>query len=258
MNAPATPVPKQPPVSAPETAPALSEGERLVNVFIAPSKTFSDLKRKASWFVPWLVLAVASWSFIGVVSQKVGFRQVSENQMRMNPKAQERMAQFPAERRERAIEIGAMFTKGLAFAFPVLALLGYLIIAAVLMGTFNFVIGTEVPFNASLAIVVYAQLPRIIRLVLAIISLFAGADPESFILANPVASNPGFLVDAGAHPALYALASSFDLFTLWTVVLIGIGFACVSKVKKSTAIAVVFAWYALFTLVVVGFTAAFS
>ena len=126
------------------------------------------------------------------------------------------------------------------------------------MGTFNFAMGTEVPFNTSLAIVVYAQLPRIIRLVLAIISLFAGADPESFILANPVASNPGFLVDAGAHPALYALASSFDLFTFWTIVQIGIGFACVSKVKKSTAIAVVFAWYALIALVEAGFIAAFS
>jgi len=258
MSSPATSGSNPMPGSAPETATALSEGERLVNVFIAPSKTFADLKRKASWFVPWLVLAVASWLFIGVVAQKVGFKQVTENQMRLNPKAQERIAQLPADRRERGMEISVMFTKVLAFAFPVLALLAYLIIAAVLLGTFNFVIGTEVPFNTALAIVVYAQLPRIIRLVLAIISLFAGADPESFMLANPVASNPGFLVDAGAHPALYALASSLDIFTLWTIVLLGIGFVCVSKVKRSTAIAVVFAWYALITLVAVGFTAAFS
>ncbi|HTC95411.1 MAG TPA: YIP1 family protein [Terriglobales bacterium] len=258
MSTPAASGPNLMPVPAPETASALSEGERLINVFIAPSKTFYDLKRKATWFVPWLVLAVASWVFVGVVAQKIGFRQITENQMRLNPKAQERIAQLPADRRERGMEIGVLFTKAAAFAFPVLALLGYLIIAAVLMGTFNFVIGTEVPFNTSLAIVVYAQLPRIIRLVLAIISLFAGADPEGFILANPVASNPGFLVDAGAHPALYALASSFDIFTLWIVALLGIGFACVSKVKKSTAIAVVFAWYALITLVAVGFTAIFS
>ncbi|HZR28662.1 MAG TPA: YIP1 family protein [Terriglobales bacterium] len=253
-----TSAPNPMPVSTSETEPVLSEGERLVNVFIAPSKTFSDLRRKANWFVPWLVLAIASWSFIGVVSQKIGFKQVSENQMRMNPKAQERLAQLPADRRERGMEISTMITKTFAFAFPVLALLIYLVIAAVLMGTFNFALGTEVPFHTSLAIVIYAQLPRIIRLVLAIISLFAGADPESFILSNPVASNPGFLVDASAHPALYVLASSFDIFTLWTIVLIGIGFACVSKVKRSTAIVTVFGWYVLITLVTVGFTAAFS
>src|SRR5581483_11919005 len=131
-----TSAPNPMPVSTSETEPVLSEGERLVNVFIAPSKTFSDLRRKANWFVPWLVLAIASWSFIGVVSQKIGFKQVSENQMRMNPKAQERLAQLPADRRERGMEISTMITKTFAFAFPVLALLIYLVIAAVLMGTF--------------------------------------------------------------------------------------------------------------------------
>jgi len=44
-----------PPVSAlaPETVP-LSEGARIVNTFIAPSKTFTDLRRNASW---WTVAA---------------------------------------------------------------------------------------------------------------------------------------------------------------------------------------------------------
>ena len=187
----------------PETAPALSEGQRLINVFIAPSKTFSDLKRKANWFVPFLVVAVTSWIFVGAAAQKVGFRQMWQNQMRMNPKAQERLAQAPPERRAAAESVSVLITEVLAFAFPVLGLILFLIIAAVLMGTFNFVIGTEVGLGTALAITIYAQLPRIIRAVLAIISLYAGADPESFMLQNPVASNLGFLVDATAHPALY-------------------------------------------------------
>ena len=251
-----TPTPASSPV--PETAPALPEGQRLMNVFIAPSKTFCDLRRKANWFAPWLLLAVSSWIFIGTAAQKVGFQQITQNQMRMNPKAQERMAQVPPERRAAAEAIGVMSTKILSFAFPVLGLVAYVIIAAVLMGTFNFALGQEVPFGTSLAIVIYAQLPRIIKLVLAIISLFAGADPESFLLQNPVASNLGFLVDFSAHPALYALASSVDIFTIWTTILIGIGFSCVSKVKKSTAIGVVAGWYAVVSLVAAGFTALFT
>jgi hypothetical protein len=40
-------------------------------------------------------------------------------------------------------------------------------------------------------------------------------------------------------------------------VLIGIGFACNSKVKRSTAIAIVGVWYLLYKLVGAGMAAAF-
>src|SRR6266852_8801664 len=141
MSTPAMPVP----TPSAESSSALSEGERLINVFVAPSKTFTDLKRKASWFVPWLLLAVVSYAFIGAVAQKVGLRQDTENQMRLNTKAQERMAQMPAEQRERAMEISVMVTKVILFFVPLIALLFYLIIAAVLMGSFNFGMGAEIP-----------------------------------------------------------------------------------------------------------------
>src|SRR5260370_7680527 len=132
------------------------------------------------------------------------------------------------------------FTIGL-FGCSVLGWLVYLIVPAVLMANFNFGMGAEVPFGTSLAIVIYARLPEIIMLLLAIVALFAGADPESFNLDNPVASNLGFLVDVSAHPALYKLASAFDIFSIWVIVLTGIGFSCVSKVKQSTPIGAFFA-----------------
>jgi hypothetical protein len=250
------------PGSAPETlsqsAPALSEGQRLINVFIAPAKTFTDLKRKGNWFSPWLVLAITSLIFIGVVAQKVGFRQLAENQIRMNTKAQERMAQMPANQRERGMEFSAMITKVVSFAVPVIMLIIFLIYAVVLMGSYNFGMGAEVSFGTSLAVVTYAQLPMLLKSLLAIVSLFAGADPEAFSLENPIASNLGYFVDVSSHPALHRLASAADIFILWTVVLTGIGFACVSKLKRSTAIGVVFGWYALVTLIGAGLTALFA
>jgi len=255
MSTPVTSSPNPMPGSTAEATPALSEGERLINVFIAPSKTFTDLKRKANWFVPWLLLVIASLAFIGVVAQKVGFRQITENAMRMNPKAQDRIAQMPAEQRQAAMQLSVTITKVAVFASPVIVLLIYLIIAAVLMGTFNLGMGAQVPFGTSLAIVIYARLPEIIKVLLGIVALFAGADPEGFNLENPIASNLGYFVDMSAHPTLYRLASAFDVFSIWVIVLTGIGFSCVSKVKKPTAIGAVFAWYALLTLVGVGWTA---
>jgi len=73
-----TPQPPQPSPSlqlSPEPAP-LSEGQRLVDVFFAPSKTFTDLRRNASWWAPFLIIAIVSLLFVYTVDQKVGFRKV--------------------------------------------------------------------------------------------------------------------------------------------------------------------------------------
>jgi hypothetical protein len=57
---------------------------------------------------------------------------------------------------------------------------------------------------------------------------------------------------------LYNLASALDIFMIWTLVLTAIGFTCVSKVKRGTAYAVVFGWWAFFTLAGAAAGAAFS
>ncbi len=49
-----------------------------------------------------------------------------------------------------------------------------------------------------------------------------------------------------------------DLFTIWTLVLAGVGLACLAKVKRSTCLMVVFGWWAVWVLGISGLGAAFS
>ena len=49
----------------------------------------------------------------------------------------------------------------------------------------------------------------------------------------------------------------FDVIAIWMIVLMGIGYAANSKVKRGTAIAVVAAWYVVVKLVGIGFSAMF-
>jgi len=242
---------------APEQS-GLSEAQRITNLFFSPTKTFTDLKRKASWIAPLILLSIISYAFMGAVAQKVGFAQANENQMRMNPKQAERMDAMPPDQRQRAMDIGVTFTKVIFYVYPLLIILFSAIIAAALMATFNFGLGAEVSFGTSMAIVMYASLTGAVKILLAIISLYAGASPESFTFDNPVASNLGALVDVTQHPALYRLLWSVDIFPIWAIILLGIGFACVSKVKRASAITTVASWYLLVTLVRVGMAAIFS
>ena len=109
------------------------------------------------------------------------------------------------------------------------------IIAAVLLGTFNFGFGAELTFNQCLAVSMYAVAA----------GHYQGADchpallldgGEGFTFQNPVASNLGGLVDPSSH-FLYSVAISLDVFTIWTLVLTGIGYSCLTKVKRGTCMA---------------------
>src|SRR5215469_4591785 len=82
-----------PPIAAsvpPNTQPAqpgLSEPARIINTFVAPSKTFLDIRRKASWWVPWLLTSIFGLGFAIVLTQKVDFDQFMRQQIAKSPRA---------------------------------------------------------------------------------------------------------------------------------------------------------------------------
>ena len=271
MSSPAGPTPPPPspmysapvPPTAPEPlGPGLSEGQRLTNVFFAPTKTFEDLKRNPSWWVPFIISAVFGL-MVGIVTvQKVDMRQFAQQQIDKSPLAQRQLERLTPEQREQNLSIRAAITKGTFYAIPVFQLIGGLIFAAILMAIFNFILGAEVSFGRALGVVFYAGIPAIIRSVLLIISLLSSSDPSTIDLSgNPMPTNPGFFLDPQGNKLLYSLASALDIFTIWYVVLLGLGFAAASmnrKPSKGTGMATVFVCYGIVVLIGLGFKLAFS
>ena len=253
----AAPVPPASPAPPPAPAP-LSQGARIIDTFIAPSKTFTDLRRSAAWWAPFLLMVVVSTIFVYSAGQKIGFRKIMENQMEAQPKAQARLEKLPADQRETQMQAGAKFSAVISYAFPVLTLLIWLIIATALFVTFKLAAGAEVSFGTSFAIVVYAGLPLMLKTLLALVSVVAGMSPDSFSFQNPVATNPGYFMNPADNVFLYSLASGVDIFMIWTLVLTAIGFTCVSKVKAGTSYAIVFGWWAFFTLAGAAMAGGFS
>jgi hypothetical protein len=242
---------------APDPEPPLSEGARIVDTFIAPSKTFTDLRRNASWWAPFLLLSIMSLVFFYVIGQKIGYRKVTENQIQESAKAAARMDQLSAPERDQAIDRQAKGTQYFLYAYPVVILLFNLIIAAVLFATFKFAAGADLKFKVAFAIVTYAGLPGILKLVLAIASVAAGSNVDSFTLDNPVATNPGYFISTLDSPVFHSLGTALDIFLIWTLILTAIGFTCVSKVKRGTSFGIVFGWWIVFTLAGVAIAAAF-
>jgi Yip1 domain len=230
-----------------EPAP-LSEGQRLVNTFLAPSKTFTDLRRNASWWAPFLIIAIVSTIFVYVVDQKVGFRKVVENQIQLQPKHADRIERMPADQRQKILQQQAAITRAISYAVPVIALLLYAVFAGVLFATLKFGAGAELKYKSLFALIVYTRLPMLLTTLLAMLSLVAGVSGDAFNIENPVATNAGYFIGSDGSPVLRALLSPFDVFTIWTLILTTIGITCIGKVKRGTAFAIVFGWFAVVVL----------
>jgi hypothetical protein len=241
--------------AVPGDAP-LSQAQRIINVFVAPTKTFNDIKRSSSWWAAWLLMAVVSFGFVATAAQKVGWEEIQQNQMKMNPKQMERLEKAPPDQRERQLRIGLTVTKGISFVFPVIQLVLLSVIALIMMATMNFGASAQTKFGQCLAVTMYSALPGLVKILLAIVFLFLGIGVEGFTFQNPIATNPGVFAQVGTP--LYALLSAFDIFTFWTLILAGIGFACISGLKRATTTAMVFGWWAFGTLIGVGMAALFS
>jgi hypothetical protein len=242
---PASPVPK------PEPAP-LSQGARIIDTFIAPSKTFTDLRRSAQWWLPFLLITIAGWGLVFVAEQKVGVQKMVENSMQAQPKAEARYEKLTPEQREGQIKVtGVVYY----IVIPVFTLILWLVMAGLQFGTLSFVANTDLTFSRTLGVVVYAALPLMLRYLLAIVALLAGVNPDGFTLNNPVATNPGYFMNPADSPFWYFIASQTDIFLLWALALTAIGFAVTGKVKTGTAFAVVIGWWAVITL---GFAALLS
>ncbi len=241
-----------------EQAPPLSETKRLLNVIIEPVATFRDLLRTPRWWSPWLVVSAASLIFVVLLSQRVGFEQISANQIATSSRA-EQFEKLPADQQQQALARSAMIIRAVSFGIPITTLLMYLIIAGVLVGVFNAGMGAEIKFPTMLAIVTYSGLVHLIGTALAIVLLVApGLEPDKYNIANPSGTNPAYYLDpATANKFLYNLLTGVDVIAVWIIVLMGIGVATVSKVKRGTAIATIGGLYVGWKLISAALAAAF-
>lgn len=243
-------------IAATEARP-LSEVERVVDTFVAPSKTFTDIIRNRSWWLPFIIMCVFVFGSTYAIDRTVGFTAVAQHQTEKNARASEQLSQLPPEQRAARYQTVGKVTRIFSYCSPLLILLFVAIEALVLWGSFNFGLGAKTTFSEMFAVIMYAGLPRLFVALLSIILLFAGVNTENFDQQNPVGTNIGyFLTDAPNW--LKTFGSFFDVFSIWSIILMIIGTAIVARKTKGQAAMVILGWWAVCILVLTGIAAATS
>ena len=158
MSAPVTPAPE----TLSSGQPPLSEPQRILNMFYAPSTTFEDIKRNAKWWGPLLLMIVMSYAGVFTLQKKISSEDMVESIMaNMSEKQKANIEAAPPERQAGIRKQIAMNVKIFSYAGWVIYSIVALMIAVALMATFRFALGKEIGYGISLAIVFYAFVPAL-------------------------------------------------------------------------------------------------
>jgi hypothetical protein len=237
-------------------APSLSEPQRVIDTFSAPSKTFTDILRNSSFWGPLIILILVSVIFSFGVQQKVGWVKVAENNIHQSPKQEEKFAQMPPEQAASGKAVAAKITGIISYCYAVPVLIITAIITLLYWVTVNFGFGGTAKYGQVFAVCMYANLVMNIKYLLATIALFAGLAPDSFLQQNPVGTNIGYYLPPDGPKPLLSFCNHIDIFEIWALILTVIGVSIVAKVSKGKAAAAVVGWWLILVLVGVGFAAA--
>jgi len=245
-----------PDTSSDNAAPPLSEVGRITGVFLDPKKAFADIAARPSWIVPVVLLILAYLAFMYCFTTHVGW----EHSMRQAMESNSRMQQMDPQQRENAIQmqlkfapIGAYVVGPIVIVVIALATAGVLLLVCKMMGA-------SLGFKQMFGISAYAMLPGLISSILAIIVIFI-KNPEDFNLQNPLAFNLGAFLEPppNSSKALYSLATSIDLFSFWTILLLALGISVAAKKFpfSKALVAVVVPWV-LVVLIKAGWASLFG
>lgn len=213
----------------PGDAPRMTFLGRLGAMYFEPTGLFEDVAHHGRWLGLYLIVAVLIVGALWAVSQRVDPETIARKQIEGSPFAKN----IPPERMEEAVRGASSPARryvSLGFA-PLAVLVGYLVSAGALLLIFV-VMGVPFTFKKVLPVTVWGMGPPTVVLMIAAIAIILMKSPDSidvFNVPGNVASNLGPLADAKEHAVLHSALSSVDLFSFWTIYLLGLGFSIASR-----------------------------
>jgi hypothetical protein len=220
----------------------LNAFERIAGVLFSPGETFDDIARRPDFVVPLVLFVLLGFLSTAIVLPRFDYPSLEAQQARQMRKKNPNVTDADIERISRFTKAS---TKVVAWIIPVVIVCWYALVAGVLLLGFR-LFGGEGRYAQAFSATLYAWIPLMLFSIISGIVTFAQGTFDPVTAATQVKSNLAFLVDLNAHPVLYTLLASFDVFTIWTIVLLVFGFAALSRTTKAKAATIVVSlWLAL-------------
>ncbi len=230
------------PVPAAEPEAAISPFGRIVGVLFSPKATFTDIVRKPNWLPAFVVLFLTGLALNITLANRVNWTEFAKEQVAKSKFASRQFDQMDDAKKEQAFQQAAKQQKVIRYVrgvigWPLLLLFSGLIY----FGAYRLIGGARVTYGLSFTICAFAYLPMGVREVLGTI-VTALKDPSTIDPENYLASNPAAFLGSDTPAWQMIPLMSLDLFALWILILMAVGFSAADPKKlpfgKSLGIAV--------------------
>jgi len=228
--------------------PAKSFPARFVGVFVSPGETFADIARSPGFLPPMIVAAIMSIAVTETMLAKIGMERI----VRMSIEQSKGAANMSPQQIDQAVQQGAKIGGIIAHVAGVIgAPIFLLILAGLGLLIVNAMFGGQANFKTALSVASYAYMPLLLGGLMAL-GIIVFGDPEHFNPENPAPTNAGFFLNPlDTSKPLYKFATSMDLFTIWLLVLLGIGFSAAAG-RKVKALNVFLVYFGMWMVWVIG------
>jgi hypothetical protein len=233
--------------------PQMSGFARAFNVLFSPKATFEDIARKPSWVVPIVLLTIFSIGAGALIAKKVDWQTFIRAQSEKSASFQ----QLSEDQKQQRVEIGAKFAPNIAWGIAICGPIFFaLILTLVYWIAFNVISGAQLKFGTPFGIVCHSFMPSIFASILLIVVLsmksYGDVNPNTMLASNLAAYLPG-----DSANWMISLGQSLDIFWIWTMILLVIGFKAANprKISGASAAGVVFGIWAIYVIAKVGWAA---
>jgi len=203
-----------------------------VKTFMDPVKAFAAIKEKPvialAMTIMLLFSGAAAFVFTTHMDQKAMRAMMVERMEKSGQKVSDEQVDKIMEAQQKFLSVASVF--GVIGAAIV-----YLLVALVFFLLFK-LLDADFSYKQSLSVTVHGFLPGLISGLLAVAMVFKTGSVDPRDAAGMVYSNLGFLADPVTQKALHALLSSFDIFSVWSAVLLTLGYSALTgRDAKKTA-----------------------
>jgi hypothetical protein len=224
---------------------------RLLGALVSPVATFRSLAERPTWLPALLLVALAPLVGGLLALPKFDWEGVVRDQLEASG------MDLTAQQIEQQVAVTEKIGPITTYLTPLTMTIVQLLVALVFWGLFTLA-GGQPGFKRSLAVASHGMLPLVVAQLLSIPVILGtetiGAD--DIRTGSLLQSNLGAFAGDDSGPVVLAVLSSLDVFTIWTLILLAIGYRFAAGVKPATAaLTVALAWLFGWVGIKVGFAA---
>lgn len=224
---------------------SMSFFDKLINIFVSPSRVFQALAAKPTWILPMVVISLYVPILQSITFSSDQGREAMRQEIMKNPQA----SKMTEEQMDRYLNATKYFIPASTLvAIPLLTFVA----AGIVYFLMSILLGGESTYKQTLSAWTHTGLIGLVG---------AGVQTGLIFLKGSLTANTtlaAFLPFLEESSFLYKLLQGFDLFVIWQLAVLSIGMGMLSKVGTRKAATAIFSAFFVVVLVIAGIRQAFS